>query len=106
MSVRTADDSEHRRGLVLGLTLAEVLLLLLFLLMLILASWLTEAQQKLASATRENEQLKTTVAAVDPLVRELNAEGAAATLDGLITASRERDTLRVEVDGLKAQAAV
>lgn len=32
-----SDEREHRRGLVLGLTMAEVLLLLLFLLLLALA---------------------------------------------------------------------
>jgi hypothetical protein len=38
MSQRTADELEFRRGMVLGLTLAEVLLLLLFVLILAL-SW-------------------------------------------------------------------
>jgi hypothetical protein len=37
------NELEHRRGLVLGLTLAEVLLLLLFLLILVLGARLTEA---------------------------------------------------------------
>jgi hypothetical protein len=34
MAVRVVDEREHRRGLILGLTLAEVLLLILFLVML------------------------------------------------------------------------
>ena len=38
MASRTADEREQRRGLILGLTLAEVLLLLLFLLLLVLSS--------------------------------------------------------------------
>jgi flagellar motor protein MotB len=37
MATRVVDEREHRRGLVLGLTLAEVLLLLLFLVMLALS---------------------------------------------------------------------
>jgi hypothetical protein len=37
MTTRVVDEREHRRGLVLGLTLAEVLLLLLFLVMLALS---------------------------------------------------------------------
>lgn len=39
------DEREHRRGLVLGLTLAEVLMLLLFLMMLALGSRLTELEK-------------------------------------------------------------
>jgi hypothetical protein len=50
MSQRAVEEREQRRGLVLGLTLAEVLLLILFLLMLALGSrmeyWRTEAEQR------------------------------------------------------------
>lgn len=57
MSQRTADELEHRRGLALGLTLAEVLLLLLFLLLLAL-SWRMmslERDQQTARAILERE---------------------------------------------------
>lgn len=38
MPSRVANESEHRRGLVLGLTLAEILILLLFLILLVLGA--------------------------------------------------------------------
>jgi endonuclease YncB( thermonuclease family)/flagellar motor protein MotB len=48
--VRSAiNEREHRRGLVLGLTLAEVLLLLLFLLLLALAARLHQLEQTAAA---------------------------------------------------------
>lgn len=55
MGRRVADEREHRRGLVLGLTLAEVLLLLLFVLLLVLGRkvefWKTIADDKSAELT-------------------------------------------------------
>jgi Tfp pilus assembly protein PilV len=50
MSLRIADEREQRRGLVLGLTLAEVLLLLLFLLLLALAAKLQQLRYKVEEA--------------------------------------------------------
>src|SRR5690349_18858211 len=49
MPSRIANESEHRRGLVLGLTLAEVLLLLLFLILLVLGDRLVRAETRLRS---------------------------------------------------------
>jgi hypothetical protein len=62
MSQRAADERENRRGLTLGLTLAEVLLLLLFLVLLAL-SWrmmAMERDQRMAVAIlqRENARLQ------------------------------------------------
>jgi flagellar motor protein MotB len=51
MASIVANESEHRRGLVLGLTLAEVLLLLLFLILLALGARLIKEQRELKSAT-------------------------------------------------------
>ena len=45
------NESEHRRGLVLGLTLAEVLILLLFLILLALGSRLIKAEHNLDAAS-------------------------------------------------------
>lgn len=45
------DEREHRRGLLLGLTLAEVLLLLLFLILLALGHRITNLEKKLKVAT-------------------------------------------------------
>lgn len=53
-----ANDLEHRRGLVLGLTLAEVLLLLLFLLLLALSSQIVGLQDANIKTTAERDALK------------------------------------------------
>ena len=65
MGTRLVDEREHRRGLILGLTLAEVLLLLLFLIMLALSIPLTEfydaahvTQDKISALEKENERLE------------------------------------------------
>lgn len=52
-----ANDLEHRRGLVLGLTLAEVLLLLLFLLLLALGSQIAGLQDLTDKASAERDAL-------------------------------------------------
>lgn len=53
-----SDEREHRRGLVLGLTMAEVLLLLLFLLLLALAGRLMSQAKELAKANDAVQVLK------------------------------------------------
>lgn len=60
MSQRTADELENRRGLTLGLTLAEVLLLLLFLVLLALG-WRVQSLQRehqTAIAIRDHENAR------------------------------------------------
>lgn len=69
MSQRIADEREQRRGLILGLTLAEMLLLLLFLLLLALAAQLRQAQARVAEAVASLEQIK-------PLQEALMSGGA------------------------------
>jgi hypothetical protein len=88
MSQRTADEFENRRGLTLGLTLAEVLLLLLFLVLLAL-SW------KVASLQRDYQT------AVDQIthVERINAE-LSSTLQGLRAIASDRTRLA------KADAAI
>jgi endonuclease YncB( thermonuclease family)/flagellar motor protein MotB len=56
-----ASDIEHRRGLVLGLTLAEVLLLLLFLLLLALGSQVVELGEKEKTTRAERDALAATI---------------------------------------------
>jgi flagellar motor protein MotB len=58
MSQRVLDEREHRRGLVLGLTLAEVLILLLFLLMLALVAQLQKVQGIASTAQADAERYK------------------------------------------------
>lgn len=69
------DEREHRRGLVLGLTLAEVLLLLLFLLLLALGARLQQLSARVAVADRENDRLEASVKALSPLLARLKLGG-------------------------------
>src|SRR5262249_13774562 len=55
---RILDEREHRRGLVLGLTLAEILILLLFLLLLALGTRLEKMGRELGQALSERDQYK------------------------------------------------
>lgn len=94
MSQRIADEIENRRGLVLGLTLAELLLLLLFLLVLALG-WQISTLQKEAAVERDraatlNVKLRGFEATFDlltPLVEELRKKGGldTATAENLVT---------------------
>lgn len=61
-----SDEREHRRGLVLGLTMAEVLLLLLFLLLLALAAKLTHQSKDLAQA-------RAVIQTLEPVIKEVAA---------------------------------
>lgn len=70
MSQRIADEIENRRGLVLGLTLAEVLSLLLFLLLLALGAQITALKDE---AETEKERAKE----IEISKAELAAENAA-----------------------------
>jgi hypothetical protein len=74
MTRRVSDEREHRRGLVLGLTLAEVLLLLMFLLLLALGSQVEH--YKLESETSRHD-LEIVTAAMDSLkpLQEALAKG-------------------------------
>jgi flagellar motor protein MotB len=58
MSQRILDEREHRRGLVLGLTLAEILILLLFLLLLALGARLGQLQREVTATQRELDRSK------------------------------------------------
>src|SRR5690242_14362305 len=64
------DEREQRRGLVLGLTLAELLLLLLFLLLLALST-------KLQLANREINEINSSLEQLKPLQAALLSAGAA-----------------------------
>ncbi len=77
------DDRQYRRGMVLGLTMAEIMLLLIFLLLLILAARLFE-EQKIAKAyleqrdkaIAEKAELERKVADLEPLLEQLRRVNA------------------------------
>jgi hypothetical protein len=58
VATRIADEREQRRGLILGLTLAEVLLLLLFLLLLVLGSQIRSWRERYETLVQTLDQLK------------------------------------------------
>jgi hypothetical protein len=98
MASRIADEREQRRGLVLGLTLAEMLLLLLFLLMLALAYELQLWKDKASEALDALKQLK-------PLQERLLAGGATAVtgIEELAARFRRLEEVEKENVALKAQ---
>jgi endonuclease YncB( thermonuclease family)/flagellar motor protein MotB len=60
-----AGEIEHRRGLVLGLTLAEALLLLLFLLLLALGSELDEVEREMEAVKAERDSYVKTASEIE-----------------------------------------
>jgi hypothetical protein len=68
MAQRIANEGEHRRGLVLGLTLAEILLLLLFLLLLALGV-------RVHNLVHTNAELHGAIADLEPLFAEIRTQG-------------------------------
>jgi hypothetical protein len=87
MSRRAVEEREQRRGLVLGLTLAEVLLLILFLLMLALGSrmeyWRIEAEHR----QQNYNELVATHDSLKAIQAELVKNGAVDvnSVQGLVT---------------------
>jgi hypothetical protein len=100
MSRRTADEREQRRGLILGLTLAEVLLLLLFLLMLALAAQLKHWQAAALEAQTGLEQLR-------PLQEALLLGGAldVTSVQKLVARFQRMQDVEKEAAALKEQNA-
>jgi outer membrane protein OmpA-like peptidoglycan-associated protein len=95
-----SDEREHRRGLVLGLTMAEVLLLLLFLLLLALAA-------RLVSQAKEIAKAEDTIRTLTPLIETIKS-GNQITPEIVQTLAHDLASvpqLRHENDALKAALA-
>lgn len=58
MAIRISNDGDYRRGLILGLTMAEVLILLLFLLLLLLAANFRNLENKILDWHNRYSELK------------------------------------------------
>jgi hypothetical protein len=65
MASRIANESEHRRGLVLGFTLAEVMILLLFLILLGFGARIPKDQKTLKELSPLQTQLQADKGVVD-----------------------------------------
>lgn len=70
----TRDPREYRRGMVLGLTLAETMLLLLFLLMMAAAALLWRASEEARGARHDRDAAAARVADAEGRVRAIEAE--------------------------------
>ena len=94
-----SDQREHRRGLVLGLTMAEVLLLLLFLLLLALAT-------RLALQTKKLEVAQSTISTLEPLLTSL-ATGERLTPQQIQELARDlADAARLRSENARLQSTI
>jgi hypothetical protein len=66
------DDKQFRRGVVLGLTMAEALLLLIFLLMLILGIRLKTQSTEIAALEKSRDEAQSTLVAMRPVFDKLS----------------------------------
>ena len=76
MKTYATNESEHRRGLVLGLTLAEILILLLFLLLLALGVRVKNLGTEVSEERSKNTNLEATIEELAPLLAEFKSKGA------------------------------
>lgn len=103
------DPREYRRGMVLGLTLAETMLLLLFLLMMVAAAVVWRVREAADDGERRAEA---TEALIRPSLELLQRQGARVTdavdlaqrLERLQAAEAERDALREALARAEATA--
>src|ERR1700722_14550328 len=98
MASRAADEREQRRGLVLGLTLAEILLLLLFLLLLVLGSQIRIWRDRY-------EQLDQSLEEIRPLQKAL-IDGGAVNINSvqeLVVRLQNLQKTEQELSKLKAE---
>jgi len=95
---KLADPREYRRGVVLGLTLAEVLVLLVFLLLLSMSALLLRRDREQAATT---EKLERYAVLLKPMTEALASRGLQVEdtdrLASLIERGREADSLRSQL---------
>lgn len=70
-----SNDTDYRRGLVLGLTMAEVLILLLFILLLAATAAMNRRDRTIAGLTANEAERSALIAAVRPVVDALQEHG-------------------------------
>ena len=108
MASRIADEREQRRGLILGLTLAEVLLLLLFLLLLALASQLQRSRALVDTAQQRYDDLSRNLDQLKPLQEALMLGGAIdiTSVQKLVDRFQQINEIEREVSKLKEEKSV
>lgn len=101
---RLADPREYRRGVILGLTLAEVLILLVFLLLLSAGALMARRDQQIRTLRADLSSLRTQMA---PVVDALRRRGITLTSDQLASRlERVTDYDRVRRELSDAQSAL
>jgi hypothetical protein len=107
MASRVADEREQRRGLILGLTLAEVLLLLLFLLLLVLGSQIRHWHDLADAAQLRYEQLGQSLEQLTPFQQALMRGGATdiTTVQQLVLRFQNLQKAELELSDLKVENA-
>jgi hypothetical protein len=105
------DEREHRRGLVLGLTLAEILLLLLFLVLLALAGRVFQLKK---NAEKQEKQLGEIHRTLGPIMEKFNQTGEVdlaairkltERLSRIADLERGNEALRAENSDIKSKLA-
>lgn len=99
------EDRQYRRGMVLGLTMAEIMLLLIFLLLLILAAKLVEERKFAETAAQERDravaaktEAEKKLAALEPLLEEIRRTNPEA-----YDITKEYQKAKAEADEAKKQ---
>jgi outer membrane protein OmpA-like peptidoglycan-associated protein len=116
-----SDEREHRRGLVLGLTMAEVLLLLLFLLLLALSTLLATrqqytnkvetdlkaAQQQLKEAEAKLREMQAALEQLGPVLGQVakDPEAARRMIENLVQKLAKLQETEKNNEALKSQLA-
>ena len=102
-SFRLASDRDYRRGVILGLTLAEVLLLLVFLLLLAAGAIFARAQEETVQQSARIAKLQSQL---QPVIDSLNKSGYAISdiddMAALIRRGQEADALRDQVQEMRS----
>lgn len=102
---RLTSDQDYRRGMILGLTLAEMLILLVFLLLLSAAALLAHREHEIAVLTTDLGKLKSEMAPVETALQQqgvsiLDADNVAALLERGQHAQEIQNALQAARDNL------
>ena len=102
-SFQLASDRDYRRGVILGLTLAEVMLLLVFLLLLAAGTIITRAQEE---AARQSARVAGLTSTLGPVMDALSRNGVRVEdidqLSALLRRGQDSDALRKGVDEMRS----
>lgn len=99
------DDSAHRRGLVLGLTMAEIMVLILFMLLLLLAASVAHHREEIGAKQETIEKQAERIAQLN-IIREQLGEVLARTSTGVTVNDIVQQITRQQEKILRLEAEV